>query len=162
MSMLTRTPLATAAYRVRFREKDTSNQTSPAERPSERVPRVARLLALAHRIDGMIHSGELKDLAEAARLIRVTRARITQIGNLKLLAPEIQHLILSAQINSRATERTMRTIGTNPLWIHQRNGLETPEAMSHHPRARTTSQSLAPVAARPVDIVQIATPRHLR
>ena len=39
-------------------------------------------------------SGEVKDYAELARLGHVSRARITQIMNLLLLAPEIQEEIL--------------------------------------------------------------------
>jgi hypothetical protein len=123
MSMLTRTPLATAAYRVRFREKGTSDQTSPAGRPSERVPRVARLLALAYRIEGMIRSGELKDWAEAARLIGVTRARMTQIANLMLLAPEIQHFILCSDLGSNSQDPTnehdARLIVKQTSWVTQ-------------------------------------------
>ena len=44
--------------------------------PTGRVPRVVQLLALAHKIDGMIRNGELDDLAEAARRLNLTRARI--------------------------------------------------------------------------------------
>jgi hypothetical protein len=44
-----------------------------------RVPRVARLLALAHRLDRLLRAGVVKDYAEAARLGHVTRARISQV-----------------------------------------------------------------------------------
>ena len=46
------------------------------------------LLALAHQIDRMIRRGEIASLAEAARICGVTRARMTQITNLMLLAPD--------------------------------------------------------------------------
>jgi hypothetical protein len=56
----------------------------------ERVPRVARLLALAHKFQGMLERGEVKSMAELARLGRVSRARITQIMDLLMLAPRIR------------------------------------------------------------------------
>jgi hypothetical protein len=48
--------------------------SAPAIR--EKVPRVTRLLALAYRFQGMLDSGEVKSMAELARLGRVSRARI--------------------------------------------------------------------------------------
>lgn len=66
----------------------------PSPQPPGRVPRVARLMALAIRYDGLIRAGEVRDYAELARLAHVTRARITQIMNLRLLAPDIQEAIL--------------------------------------------------------------------
>lgn len=58
--------------------------------PNGRVPRIARLMALAIRFEQLISTGEVKDYAELARLGNVSRARITQIMNLRLLAPDIQ------------------------------------------------------------------------
>ena len=40
------------------------NKPSPAKDP---VPRIARLLALAHKWEGMVQRGEVKDYAEIAR-----------------------------------------------------------------------------------------------
>ena len=59
-----------------------------------RVPRVARLLALAHRLDWLLRAGVVKDYAEASRLGHATRARISQIMSLSYLAPDIQEQIL--------------------------------------------------------------------
>lgn len=59
-----------------------------------RVPRVARLLALAHRFEKLVQTGVAADYADLARLGRVTRARVTQIMNLLGLAPDIQEQIL--------------------------------------------------------------------
>jgi hypothetical protein len=44
-----------------------------------RVPRVARLLALAHRFERLLHEGIVKDYADLGRLGHVTRARVSQI-----------------------------------------------------------------------------------
>ena len=88
-----------------------------------RISRVARLLALAHRIDRMVRDGEIADYAEAARRLGLTRARVTQITNLLLLAPEIQDAILSLSLvtNGRdpITERQLRPVAAEPDWNKQ-------------------------------------------
>lgn len=66
----------------------------PEQVPQGRIPRVSKLLALAHRFDGLIRDGTVKDYAALARLGHVTRARITQIMNLLMLAPDVQESIL--------------------------------------------------------------------
>ena len=65
-------------------------------RPAEpgRVPRVARLMALALRCEGLLRSGAVENQTEIARLGHVTRARVSQILNLLNLAPDIQEAIL--------------------------------------------------------------------
>ena len=68
------------------------SSTQPAD--SGRVPRVSRLMALAIRFDGLIRQGTFTDQAELARLGHVSRARVTQIMNLLLLAPDIQEDLL--------------------------------------------------------------------
>jgi hypothetical protein len=62
--------------------------------PSMRLSRVARLMALAIRWDGLVQSGAVKDYAELARLGRVSRARVSQILNLVHLAPDLQEQVL--------------------------------------------------------------------
>jgi hypothetical protein len=59
-----------------------------------RIPRLARLMALAIRFDGLLQSGQIRDQAELARLGQVTRARVSQIFSLLHLAPDIQEEIL--------------------------------------------------------------------
>ena len=49
----------------------------------------ADLLALAHKFQRMLDSVELKSMAELAHLGRVSRARITQIMDLLMLAPDM-------------------------------------------------------------------------
>ena len=62
-----------------------------------RIPRITRLLALAIKFQDMVDRGEVRDYADLARLGYVTRARLTQVMNLLLLAPDIQErLLLSA------------------------------------------------------------------
>lgn len=67
---------------------------APAPVPLGRVPRIARLMALAIRFEGLVLQGEVRDYADLARLGHVTRARVTQIMNLLNLAPDIQEQIL--------------------------------------------------------------------
>src|SRR6185295_3410288 len=71
-----------------------TNPQSPTSEASCAVPRIARLMALAIRFDGLLRQGKFRDYAELARLGRVTRARMTQIMKLLDLAPDIQEQIL--------------------------------------------------------------------
>jgi hypothetical protein len=67
----------------------------PAPKPAPpRVPRVAKLMALALRYDQMVRAGEVDDFAGLARAGRVTRARMSQITSLVNLAPEIIEALL--------------------------------------------------------------------
>ena len=92
--------------------------------PVGRVPRVSRLMALAIRFDGLIRSGAVRDQAELSRLGHVTRARMTQIMNLLLLAPDIQETILFLPRieNGRSAIhlRHLQPIAQVPDWRKQR------------------------------------------
>ena len=59
-----------------------------------RIPRLSRLMALAIKLEGILHRGEARDYADLACLALVTRARMTQIMALLNLAPDIQEEIL--------------------------------------------------------------------
>ncbi len=99
--------------------------TDPAaDRPVGRLARVTRLMALAIRFDKLIQAGEVTDYAELSRLGHVTRARVTQIMNLLMLAPDIQEEILFL---SRVTGgrdpihlRQLQPITLVPDWRKQR------------------------------------------
>jgi hypothetical protein len=92
--------------------------------PLGRVPRVARLMALAIRFEGLLAAGEVRDYADLARLGHVTRARVTQIMNLLNLAPDIQEelLFLPPVEAGRDTvkEWQVRPIAAKPVWAEQR------------------------------------------
>jgi hypothetical protein len=51
-------------------------------------------MALALRLEQLVQSGAVADYAALAALGHVSRARVTQILNLRLLAPDIQEAIL--------------------------------------------------------------------
>ena len=101
-----------------------------------RVPRVARLMALAIRFDGLIRSGTVGDYAELAELGHVSRARISQIMNLLLLAPDIQEqiLFLPRTRNGRDPIRLawLQPIALKPDWGRQRRMWKELQRMSAH------------------------------
>jgi hypothetical protein len=51
-------------------------------------------MALAIEFDRLLRAGQVAGQAELARLGHVSRARLTQIMNLTLLAPDIQEALL--------------------------------------------------------------------
>ena len=96
----------------------------PTPRLPGRVPRVSRFMALAIRFDQLIRAGEVADYAELARFAHVTRARITQIMNLLMLAPDIQEAILFLPRVERGRDpihlRQLQPITLVPDWRKQR------------------------------------------
>ena len=97
--------------------------TQPAQPTPVRLPRITKMMALAIRLDHLIKSGQVTDQAELARVGHVTRARLTQIMDLNLLAPDIQEEILNLQ-NSRELkifprEIAVRQIAANHCWLKQ-------------------------------------------
>lgn len=99
---------------------------APTPKPVQegRVPHVSRLMALALRLDGLLQQGEVTDYAELARLGHVTRARVTQVMNLLMLAPDLQErvLFLPPVLSGRSplTEHDLRPIAAEPGWATQR------------------------------------------
>jgi hypothetical protein len=95
-------------------------QIAPAaESPGPRIPRVTRLMALAIKFQDMVDRGEVRDYADLARLGYVTRARLTQIMNLLLLAPDLQERLLLSE--ALIKERRLREIVAIVEWRHQRD-----------------------------------------
>ena len=96
----------------------------PVEAATPRMPRITRLMALAIKFQEMVDRGEVRDYADLARLGYVTRARITQIMNLLLLAPDIQEtLLLPSPTRLPPTEKQIRSAARNPFWKAQRLSL---------------------------------------
>jgi hypothetical protein len=84
------------------------------------VPRIARLVALAIRFEGMLWDETVRDYAELARLGGVTRARMTQIMKLRHLAPDIQEEILFLPDIRGLNERNLRPVVSRVDWREQR------------------------------------------
>src|SRR4051812_9821081 len=82
---------------------------APEEQPQGRPPRIARLIALAHRLDGLVRSGEVKDYGALAQLGGISTARLSQILILLHLAPRVQEYVLhlSAGEDNFVTERQL-------------------------------------------------------
>ena len=91
---------------------------------TERLPKITRLLVLGHHFEQLIRDGVVKDYAEIARLTGLTRARVTQIVNLTLLAPEIQEKILNLTNvtggSDPVTERALREVAAQVNWQRQK------------------------------------------
>jgi len=126
-------------YRVR-RGKGTAFQRSKPKKRLEKSPEsdistpevsrpipLAYTLAFAHHMEHLISSGEVKDRAELARIFGLSRARVTQMLDLTLLAPDIQEEILFAETQANGTgsdiitERSIRTLTRMTGWAEQRN-----------------------------------------
>jgi hypothetical protein len=90
----------------------------------ERIPRISRYMALAIHFEDLIRQGVVTDYADLARLGHVTRARVTQIMNLRLLAPEIQEELLFLEAITNRVDliqlKRLQTIATDFNWEDQR------------------------------------------
>ena len=95
----------TLDFEVRRRS---DNQAAP--RPSgpaeDCIPRIARLMALAIRLEGLIREQTIPDYASVARRGRVPRARMTQIMKLLDPAPDVQEQIRFCRLCRASTRET--------------------------------------------------------
>jgi hypothetical protein len=93
-------------------------------RPIGRIPRVARILALAHHFQNLLDTGVVRTQMELAEFTKLTTARITQIMNLLVLAPDIQEEILfmppMTKGSTPVTERDLRPLLKTLVWSEQR------------------------------------------
>ena len=125
-------------YAVDFRAGGHGRQPArtPGSQPPDAVsagcsiPRIARLMALAIRFDGLLRKETIRDYAELARLGRVTRARMTQIMKLLDLAPDIQEQILflppvALHTGKGLSERNLRPVVRRIDWSEQRRLFQT-------------------------------------
>jgi hypothetical protein len=88
--------------------------------PDSFVPRIARLMALAIRLEGLIKDKTVQNYTELAQLGRVTRARMTQIMKLLQLAPDLQEQLLFLPKIRGLNERNLRGIVHELDWRVQR------------------------------------------
>lgn len=113
---------------IKRRERRRATKAEDTELAAPRIPRITRLLALAIKFQDMIDRGEVGDYADLARLGFVTRARLTQIMNLLLLAPDIQEEIMGLGPATRTpicNERHVRSVVKYFLWERQRQAWNT-------------------------------------
>lgn len=113
--------------RVAFERGRSGRHAGPPESEDRtrrtRPLRVAQMLACAHQMQAMIERGEVQDRTELAGRFGFTRARITQLLDLLLLAPDIQEELLFSEVSAgrdRIHEHALRPIVCAPLWSEQR------------------------------------------
>ena len=97
--------------------------SAPAPEPVRRPARIAQMLALAHHIERSIEAGTYVDRAHAAKSLAITRARVTQLCDLLVLAPDIQEELLfleSVDGVEPTSERALRAITRMLSWREQR------------------------------------------
>jgi len=98
----------------------------PAALPSQgpRIPKITLLLVLGHHFERLVRDGVVRDYAEIARRTGLTRARVTQITGLTLLAPEVQEALLNmkrtAMGEDPVNERRLRAMVGKAGWGSQR------------------------------------------
>jgi hypothetical protein len=103
---------------------------SPKREPVRRPAKVAQQLALAHHLQAAIDRGAIADRADVARKLGLTRARITQLLDLLLLAPDLQAAVLAMEAVDGAepmAERTLRAVAHAGTWVEQRKKWTTIE-----------------------------------
>lgn len=115
----------TTTHRIAFgRRRRFAGDPASLKSAPGRLPRIVLQLALVHEIDRRLRIGELADLATLARRAGLTRARVTQIFGLLLLAPDIQEAILALPHSTHGRdplpERALRTLVAEPDWNAQR------------------------------------------
>ncbi len=102
-----KTPASTSAGRVEFqfaRPRAVRRSQSRGDAPAQAldpapgkapdVPKAARLLVVGYFFERLVSEGKVKDYAEIARLMGLTRARITQIVDRILLPGDQQSELL--------------------------------------------------------------------
>lgn len=75
----------------------------------EGIPRLARLLALAHRWETMIHDGSVFSQAEIAEMTGLSKPSISQIMALRWLCPVLQAALMEGSTSSAL-------VGTKRWW----------------------------------------------
>ena len=143
----------------------------PPPAPKPRPLRVARMLAVAHALSGMLGRPGGPSRREMARALKMTEARLSQLLDLVLLAPDIQEELLFLEVapgRDPIPERALRYVVRALAWREQRRrfarlretagcvagGGAAPEATTPACRRRATAASSRPrgcrsAAARP-------------
>jgi hypothetical protein len=99
------------------------NAEPPRPKPSSKLPRISRLMALAIHFNEMIRTGEALDMIELARRGHVTQPRMSQIMALNQLAPDIQEALLNLPATKgkpEIHEKRLRPIAAMLRWEDQR------------------------------------------
>ena len=107
---------------IRFADEPPPAPPEPVIAPAK----VARMLALAHKLQRAIDCGEYESRADLARAYGLSRARITQLLDLLLLAPDIQERVLfleSVDGRELVGEWALRRLLAAEGWAGQRESV---------------------------------------
>ena len=100
-----------------------AKQPTPSREPTRRPAKVAQMLALAHHLQNAIDEDDSLDQSTVAKRLGVTKARITQLLDLTLLAPDLQEQVLAMEAVDGVeplSERSLRGIVLVASWAEQR------------------------------------------
>ncbi len=87
-----------------------------------RTSKVARHIALAYKLRHYVDGGRLRNSAHCAQILRITRARVSQLLSFVHLSPSIQETILLAKESFRIS--SLKKIASVPSWKEQRIRLQ--------------------------------------
>ncbi|NVJ18871.1 hypothetical protein HV826_32650 [Myxococcus sp. AM010] len=111
-------------HRVRRAKVRLRGGAPPPPREAARRPaHAARMLALAHHVESAIARGLVASAADVAGQLGFTRARVTHLLDLLLLAPDIQEEVLfleAVEGEEPLSERGLRAIAHAGTWESQR------------------------------------------
>jgi len=94
--------------------------TQPPPDAAAPIGRVARFLVLAWQIDRAVAEGRARDYADVAGQLGLSRARVSQVMNLRFLSPRIQEVLLTEPHRmGRISERRLRPINETLDWRRQ-------------------------------------------
>jgi hypothetical protein len=115
--------VVTGTFHVVRRGRSLGLQTEPPRpRPSRTRPiRVARMLALAHKLQRLVEQG--RTAASISDALGFTRARISQLMALTLLAPDLQERLLfwtTEEGDDPVSEHALREVLRFSDWPSQR------------------------------------------
>ena len=85
--------------------------------PVRPVARAARMLALAYFVERETEAGRIKDYAEAATRLGISKPRMAQVMALLNLAPATQEAVVTG--NLQCTERRLRAAARDGNWESQ-------------------------------------------
>jgi hypothetical protein len=87
------------------------------------------MLTLAHHLQSTIDRSLVADRAAVTRKLGLTQARVTQLLDLLLLAPDLQQAVLGLEAVDGAeptSERALRAVAHPESWVEQREYWMTP------------------------------------
>lgn len=127
---MTRTPrelvFSAQVFRVRHGRRIVLSETpAPPPPPRARPLKVARLIAVAHVLQARVDAGE--SAADVSRALGFSRARVSQILALTLLAPDIAERLLFMTNDAGhdwITEHALRGVLAHLGWADQRRAFD--------------------------------------